>query len=256
MHRQGYASSTARRIYAVLGAALNLAVKWQLLQASPISGVDAPKAQVDTTSRGALTLQQTRRLFDAAKAWRGGRVHPVLVLAVSTGMRQGEILGLLWEDFDPDRATLTVRRTLHRKKGGWSYGPTKSGKVRTLEIDERLVSLLKEHRHQQLEERMAAPELRWTETGHIFTTPEGKPIHRAVLYQSFKRLCKREGLPDITFHELRHTCATLMAQRGAHPNTVQAVLGHADIKTTLGTYSHEWPGRQRDAASSLADVIF
>ena len=253
MRRQGYAPGTARRIYAVLGSALNQAVKWQLLQASPTAGVDAPKAEVDTSSRGALTLEQTRQLFRAAKEWRGGRLHPALVLAVSAGMRKGEILGLLGEDFDPDRATLTVRRTLHRKKGGWSYGPTKSGKVRTLEIDDRLVALLRDHRRRQLVERVAAPE--WMETGHIFTTPEGKPMHRAVLYQSFKRLCKREDLPDITSHELRHTCATLMAQRGAHPNTVQTVLGHANLKTTLGTYSHEWPGRQRDAASSLADVI-
>lgn len=253
MRRNGYASGTARRIYAVLGSALNQAVKWQLLAASPMAGVDAPKAQGDTTSRGALTLEQTRQLFGAAKAWRGGRLHPVLVLAVSTGVRQGEIVGLLWEDFDPDRATLTVRRTLHRKKGGWSYGPTKSGKVRTLEIDNRLVALLRDHRRRQLEERVAAPA--WTETGHIFTTPEGRPIHRAVLYQSFKRLCRREGLPDITFHELRHTCATILAERGAHPNTVQAILGHAEVGVTLRTYTHAWLGQTREAASSLADVI-
>lgn len=252
MRRDGYAPGTAKRVYAVLGAALNQAVKWQLLQASPMSGVDAPKAP-QSTGRGALTLEQTRQLFDAAKAWRGGRLHPPLVLAVSTGMRQGEMLGLKWDDFNAERGTLTIRRTLHREKDGWSYGPTKSGKDRTLEIDDRLVSLLKEHRKRQLEERMKAPQ--WTETGHIFTTPEGKPIHRAVLYQSFKRLLKREGLPDITFHELRHTCATILAERGAHPNTVMMILGHADVGTTLRQYTHAWPGQTRDAATALGDVI-
>lgn len=255
MRREGYATGTARRTSAVLGSALNQAVKWQLLQASPMSGVDAPKAsQSSATGRDALTLKQTRQLFAAAKAWRGGRLHPALVLAVSTGMRQGEMLGLRWDDFNPERGTLTVRRTLHREKDGWSYGPTKGGKDRTLEIDDRLVALLREHRKRQLEDRMKAPQ--WTETGHIFTTLEGKPIHRAVLYQSFKRLLRREDLPDITFHELRHTCATILAERGAHPNTVQLILGHADVGTTLRQYTHAWPGQTRDAATALGDVLF
>lgn len=255
LRREGYAGGTARRIYAVLGSALNQAVKWQLIQASPMSGVDAPKANAGgAIGRGALTLDQTRRLFAAVKRWRGGRLYPVLVLAVSTGMRQGEILGLLWDDFHADRGTLTIRRTLHREKDGWSYGPTKSGKDRTLEIDDRLVALLRDHRRRQLEDRVAAP--KWTETGHIFTTPQGKPIHRAVLYQSFKRLCRREGLPDITFHKLRHTCATILAERGAHPNTVQLILGHADVGTTLRAYTHAWPGQTRGAATVLGDVIF
>lgn len=254
IRRGGYAGGTGRRIYAILGAALTQAVKWQLMPLSPISGVDAPKATPASTGRGSLGLEETRRLFRAAKAWRGGRLHTVLVLAVSTGMRQGEVLGLLWDDFDPGRETLAVRRTLHRNRGGWSYGPTKSGKPRTLEIDGRLVALLREHRKKQLEDRVAASE--WTETGHIFTTPEGKPLHRAVLYQSFKRMCRREQLPEVTFHELRHTCATLLAERGAHPNTVQAVLGHADVGTTLRTYTHAWPGQTRDAATALGDVIF
>lgn len=256
MRRGGYAPGTARRVYAILGAALNQAVKWQLLSVSPMAGVEAPRAQQGSQQhggRGSLTLEETRRLFDAAKAWRGGRLHVPLVLAVSTGMRQGEMLGLLWDDFDAERGTLTVQRTIHRHKDSWTYGPTKGGKSRVLEVDERLVSLLKDHRRSQLEERMKAPE--WTETGHVFTTLEGKPIHRAVLYQSFKRLLRREGLPDITFHELRHTAATILAERGAHPDTVRQILGHADISTTLRVYTHAWPGQTRSAATALADVI-
>jgi integrase len=253
MREEGCAGSTLRRLLAILGAALNQAVRWQLLTASPMTGVEKPK-NTKKKERQSLTAEQTRRLFDAAKAWRGGRLHPVMVLAVATGMRQGEILGLMWEDFDTDRGTLTVQRTLHRERGGYSHGPTKSGKPRVLELDSRLVALLQAHRRRQLEERMAASE--WTDTGHIFTTPEGRPIHRAVLYQSFKRLCRREGLPDVTFHELRHTAATILAQRGAHPNTVQDILGHSDVTTTLRTYTHAWPHRHRDAATKLADVLF
>jgi integrase len=250
--REGYAVGTARRIYGILGAALSQAVKWQLIPHNPMSGVDRPKGSSD--GRRALTLEQTKRLFAAAREWRDGRLYPVMVLAVSTGMRQGEMLGLFWSDLDPRRATLSVRRTLHREKGGIRYGPPKGGKSRVLELDERVLSVLKDWRRQQLEDRLGAQE--WTDTGHVFTTREGTAVHRAVLLESFKRLLKRESLPELTFHELRHTCATLLAQRGVHPNTVKDVLGHADVATTLRVYSHEWPSASRDASEGLADVIF
>jgi integrase len=231
------------------------ALKCWLINADPMGAVDAPKATQRTT-RMALAADEVSRLFDGAKAWRGGRLYPILVLAVSTWMRQGDILGLLWEDLEGD--ILTVRRTFYRdtktaEKGSARYGPPKGGKTRRVEIDARVVSVLKEHRKKLLEERTSAPS--W-ESEHVFTTPEGKPIHRAVLLQSFRRLCKREGLPQLTFHELRHTCATLVAKRNVHLTAVQRMLGHADIKTTLGTYSHEWPGAAKDASSALADVLF
>jgi integrase len=252
--REGYASGTARRIYAVFGAALSQAVKWQLLAHNPMQGVDAPKA-TRIRSRDALTLEQAKRLFSAANDWRGGRLYAPLLLSVSTGMRQGEMLGLFWGDLDVRRGTLSVKRTLHREKGGGiRYGPPKGGKERVLELDARVLSVLKEHRKAQLEDRMRSED--WSDTGHVFTTTEGLPLHRAVLYQSFKRLCKREGLPDITFHELRHTCATLLAERNVHPSTVQMVLGHADVATTLRQYTHAWKNQSRDASEGLADVIF
>jgi integrase len=253
--REGYAEGTCRRIYAILGAAMTQALKWRLVASSPLASVDAPSVP-QRTSRMALTVQEVARLFDAAKVWREGRLYPILLLAVSTGMRQGEILGLLWEDIEGE--AITVRRTLHRdtktvEKGSARYGPPKGGKARRVEMDARVTGVLKDHRKRQLAERMASEA--W-ETEHVFATPEGKPIHRAVLLQSFKRLCKREGLPPVTFHELRHTCATLAAKRNVHPNTVKELLGHADVSTTLRVYSHEWPGAARDASVALADVLF
>lgn len=250
--REGYAEGTCRRIYAIFGAALAQALKWHLVNHNPMTSVDAPKAS-HRTGRLAYTAEEVSRLFEGAKAWRDGRLYPILLLAVSTGMRQGEILGLLWDDIDFARGLAVVSRTLHRDKGGFRYGPTKGGKSRRIEVDARVVSVLKDHRKRQLKERMSAPT--W-ETEHIFATHEGKPIHRAVLLQSFRRLCKREKLPPVTFHELRHTCATLAASRNVHPQTVQRLLGHANVTTTLGIYSHEWPGAAKDASEALADVLF
>ena len=253
--RERYAEGTCKRIYAVLSAAMTQAVKWRLVNASPMAAVEPPKVPQRTT-RMALTAEEVARLFAAARAWREGRLYPILLLAVSTGMRQGEMLGLLWEDIEGD--SITVRRTLHRdgktnEAGSVRYGPPKGGKARRIELDSRVAAVLKDHRKSQLAERMRA--FSW-QTEHVFTTHEGKPIHRAVLLQSFRRLLKREGLPVVTFHELRHTCGTLMAQRGVHPNAVQEVLGHADVALTLRTYTHAWRGQHADAMRAVSDLLF
>lgn len=136
--REGYAEGTCRRIYAILGAAMTQALKWRLVNSNPVTPVDAPKTPQRTT-RMALTAEEVSRLFDAAKAWRGGRLYPILLLAVSTGMRQGEILALLWEDVEgrplpsAGPSTGTGRRTRpgapdmgHRRagrRGVWKWMP-------------------------------------------------------------------------------------------------------------------------------------
>ncbi len=249
MH-EGYSPAGVRRLHAVASSALKQAVRWRMIPSSPSEGVVLPRER-NESRRKALSAEQVRRLFRAADMWRGGKLYPILVVAVSTGLRQGEILGLWWDDIDLDRGLLTVRRTIHNAR---DYGPTKGRRERAVELSGRLVDLLREHRKRQARERLRASS--WADSRHVFTTAEGKPIHRAVLLQSFKRLCKREGLPEITFHELRHTCATLLARRNTYPSTVQRILGHRDIKTTLGTYTHEWPGQGRDAAEGLSELLF
>jgi integrase len=252
--REGYSPGGVKRIYAVASSALKQAVRWRMILSTPAEGVILPRVHQES-GRGAFTRDQVRRLFGVAKAWRGGTLHPILVVAVSTGLRQGEILGLFWDDVDLERGVLAVRRTLSREGRGStvSYGPPKGGRERSQELSQAMVGLLREHRKSEAARRLEATS--WADPRHVFTTAEGKPIHRAVLLQSFKRLCRREGLPEITFHELRHTCATLMAERNIHPNTVQLVMGHRDIKTTLGTYTHHWPSQGRDAAESLSDLL-
>jgi integrase len=252
--REGYAPSGVRRIYAVLSSALKQAVKWKLLAVSPAEGVVLPRSYATSTTatRGALSAEQVRRLFAAAREWRGGRLYPILVLAVSTGLRQGEILGLRWSDIDLDRGTLTVRRTLHQDM---TFGPTKAKRERLITLSGALRDMLVSHRRRNALESLRAPIGTKSSLGLVFVNSDGRPVNRAVLLQSFKRLCRREGLPAITFHELRHTCATLLAERGVHPSEVQRILGHADIKTTLGTYTHAWPEQARDAAEGLSELI-
>ena len=161
------------------------------------------------------------------------------MLAVTTGMRQGELLGLRWEDVDLAGGTLQVRRTLSTRTGrGFSFSPPKTAKGRrsTKLPEVAKKRSLKKHRKAQLEERMKLAGL-WEDNGLVFATRLGTPMGRQELVtRSFKPLLKKASLPDIRFHDLRHTCATLLLGKGVHAKFVQELLGHATISTTIQNY--------------------
>ena len=162
----------------------------------------------------------------------------VTMLAVTTGMRQGELLGLKWEDLDFEAGTLQVRRTLSTQAGrGFSFSPPKTAKGRrSIKLPEVAKRSLKKHRKAQLEERMKLAGL-WEDNGLVFATRLGTPVGRQELVmRSFKPLLIKAGLPDIRFHDLRHTCATLLLGKGVHAKFVQELLGHATISATIEKY--------------------
>ena len=196
-----------------------------------------------------MTTGEVRALFEAAT---GDRYEALYVLAVNTGLRQGELLGLRWEDVDLDTATLRIRRTLQNG----SFHPPKSGKGRSVRLTRRTVDALRSHRRRQLEERMELAGL-WEDQGLIFPNRAGRPLDHTNFYQrDFKKLLDRAGLsPAFRFHDLRHTCATLLLSRNVHPKVVQEMLGHATISQTMDTYSHVLPGMQDEAVSALEGVL-
>src|SRR5215203_5167240 len=160
------------------------------------------------------------------------------MLAVTTGMRQGELLGLRWEDVDLAGGTLQVRRTLSTRAGrGFAFSPPKTAKGRrSIKLTEVAKRSLKKHRKAQLEERMKLAGL-WEDNGLVFATRLGTPMGRQELVmRSFKPLLIKAGLPNIRFHDLRHTCATLLLSKGVHAKFVQELLGHATISTTIRKY--------------------
>jgi integrase len=163
-------------------------------------------------------------------------------VAIHYGLRQGELLGLKWHDLDtPDNgsATLQVRRTMSEARERRIEEGTKNGKGRRIELSQTVVEALRSHRERQEGE------------GHgselIFPSTVGTPTNSKNLYwRSFKPLLKAAGLPDIKFHELRHTCATIRFMKGQHPKVVQELLGHKSIAITLDIYSHVIPGMGGD----------
>lgn len=243
LERDGVSPRMRQFIHAVLHRAMEQAVKWQLIARNPCAAVERPR--VPRKEFRVLDADEARRLLEAAK---GDRLEALLVLALTTGMRQGELLGLQWEDVDLKNGTIYVRRTLLEVDGRLTTGETKSGRNRRLDLPEIAVEALREHRKRMMAEGHPGP---W-----VFCDTKGGPIRKNNLIRRwFKPLLEKAGLPEIRFHDLRHTAATLLLTLGVHPKVVQERLGHSQISVTLDTYSHVLPSLQKQAASKL-DAMF
>ena len=161
--------------------------------------------------------------------------------------------GLKWEDVDLEAGTLQVRRTLSEPTGGYIFEAPKNGKGRSIRCSQRALEALRSHRARQNEERLRVGPL-WQDNGLVFPSGVGTPLSGGNLNRAFKALLKRAGLPGIRFHDLRHTCATLLLRQGVNPKFVQELLGHADISLTLNVYSHILPD-MGDAAAGAMDAV-
>ncbi len=254
----GLSASTVHKMHAILHKALARAVRWHMVPRNVADAVEPPKP-VPKEMRP-LSPAEVRQFLDAA---HGERFEALYVLAITTGMRQGELLALKWQDVDLDNATLSVRRTLTRVGGRIVIGEPKTKKSRrSVRLTRQAVEVLGSHVERQLREIEILGD-RYRDQGLVFTTDTGAPINPSNLRQrSFAPLLKRAGLPHMRFHDLRHTCATLLLARGVHPKFVQELLGHATVAITLDTYSHIIPGMgdataraMQDALSSMGDAL-
>lgn len=228
-------AAAARRGAVVLAGALAAAVRpLGLLATNPAAGVPRPRHR--PAERRVWTPAECLRFLEAARA---DRLYALYVLALTAGLRQGELLGLDWSDVDLAGARLTVRRSLRRTAQGPVLVEPKTRAGR------RLV-LLPAVAVEALRER-ASPTV--PGAGLVFPTRAGTLWNASNLrQQSFRPLIEVAGVPRIAFHDLRHTSATLLLLAGVHPKVVQERLGHASIRQTLETYSHVLPSMQEGAA--------
>jgi integrase len=203
-----------------------------------------------------LSAAEGRRLLKAA---RSDRLHALYQIAIRLGLRRGEVLGLRWRDVDLDAGTLSVRQTLQRVSGRLIFAPPKTARSkRTVALPAECVDALTARRKDQRTEHVAAgPDWaqEWRENELIFTTRNGTPIEPRNLNRSFASLLNRAGLRQVRFHDLRHTCASLLHERGEDARTIMEVLGHSSIRVTMDVYTFVRLDEQRSAIDRLGELL-
>lgn len=253
MGARGLAPRTILTTRAILRRALNQALKWGLVSRNVATLVDPPR-----TERYEITTLDPAQAQRFLEAVQDDRLHALYAVALALGLRQGEALGLRWQDVDFDAGTLQVCVALHQARGGPArlVEPKTRQSRRTLPLPAPIVPLLRAHRTRQLRERLLAGE-RWRgeEWGLVFPNSSGGPLATRTLHTQFKAKLARAGLPDIRFHDLRHSCASLLVAQGVHPRVVMEILGHSTITLTMNTYAHVLPQAQREAIG-LLDGLF
>lgn len=246
----GLSPRTVRYIHATLHEALGHAVRWGLLTRNVADAVDAPR--LDRTEMHYWDVDQVSVFLDAAA---GSRFAPIFELAILTGLRRGELLGLRWQDLDLDAGRLTVRQTLIDKSGHITFSSPKTYRSRRpVALSESAVALLKRHKRDQNLERLRAGE-GWTPSDLVFTSELGTPVQPRNLYRAFSHATQAARLPKIRFHDLRHSHATLLFAADVHPKIVSERLGHATVGFTLDVYAHVVPGMQDEAAGRLDALL-
>ena len=247
---RGLSAATVRRTHAVLHRALGQAVRWRLLAANVADMVDPPR--VSRAEMAAFSPVDARRFVAAV---RGDRLEALYVVALTTGLRQGELLALRWAEVDLDAAWLQVTGSLVRDRGELGIAETKTARSRRrVELAAIAVDALRAHKLAQLEQRVALANV-WQDRGLVFASETGGFIGKSTIQKHFPRLLAAAGLPRIRFHDLRHTAATLMLGRGVHPKVAADMLGHSTIAVTLDLYSHVTPTMQREAVAAFDDLL-
>ena len=251
LQQQGVGVYTIRKTHAVLHSALSQALRLNIIGHNPASAAIIPRKPA-----GEMRILDESQISQMLVAARDTRLEPILQLAVTTGMRQMEILGLNWTDCDWITHTIKVERQLVRpeeKDAQFASPKTKYGR-RTISLGSRSIEILHDHFERQNSERIKAGE-KWRENGLIFTNAEGGPLDPRNLLRDFKRLLLHAGLPLIRFHDRRHTAASLMLNHNIPVLVVSRMLGHARPSITLDVYGHLMPSMQAEAAEKVDALL-
>lgn len=246
----GLSPRSVAYIRTVLRIALNQALRWGLVHRNVAALVEPPR-QVKH-ERTVFTPTEARRFLSVVE---GDRLAGLYMVALALGLRQGEALGLRWQDVDLDARQLYVRVALQRIDGKLQLKePKTEASQRTISLPDACVQALRAHRLRQIEDQLAAG-AEWSNAyGLVFTTRDGTPLDPGNVYKRFKKLLRAAGLPDQRFHDLRHCCATLLIAQGVPVRFVMDLLGHTQMATTTDLYAHVLPAARADTAE-LMDVI-
>jgi integrase len=245
----GLSTQTVRHMHGILKQALAQACVWRAITHNPANLVKPPK--LERGEMQTVNTDQTAAMIDAA---RGTPIFIPILLGVLCGMRRGEICALRWRSVDLDNGQLSVVASTEQGRGGMREKEPKSGKGRLVAMPTMLVTELRRHRMQQAEWLLRLG-VRLTDDHHVCLREDGDSVWPSSLTRAFRTFMRRHKLPQIRFHDLRHSHATHLLAANVHPKIAQERLGHSNVSITLNTYSHVVPGMQQDAVAKVDAVL-
>lgn len=249
----GIGLRTVQKTHTVLHASLNFAMKAGMIGRNPAKATQPPKPK--QKEMRFLNAEQAKQLLETAKKTHDPN-FALYHLALVTGMREGELLSLKWENVDLVLGILNVKHNLVRRPGGGLQlkSPKTKASIRSIKLGQETISVLAEQM-KRLEQAQEASNGLWQNTGHVFTSSVGTPIDPSNLLKQFRQLLRKAGLPKIRFHDLRHTAASLMLNNGVDVLVASQRLGHAKPSITLDVYGHLMPATQSHAAEMLDQLV-
>lgn len=247
----GLSSGTIQKLHGILRTALNHAVKWQLVSRNVVILTEPPR--IHKKEIFPLEIEEVKQLLFYAK---NDRYYIAFLLAITAGLRRGEILGLRWKDVDLDARTASICKNLVLVNNKPVLQEPKTRRsARLVTLPYVTVQALLEHKQKQDREKLRAS-ITYQDYDLIVATSLGTPVNPRNLIRNFEQILKVAGLPRIRFHDLRHTHATLMLRQGEHPKVISERLGHSNISITMDTYSHVIPNMQFEAVDRFERMLF
>ncbi len=247
-----YSSHTIHLIFRIVYSSFKNAVFHKLIKENPCENITLPKRTKRKMTVWSLE-QVNYFLRESIKIPRVTRCLIGFQIGLLTGLRQGEILGLRWQDIDFDKRIIYVKQTL-TQKGEIKEGAKTEGSIRSVSMPERLVIELLEHREKLLDEK-AKCRTTYYDNDLVVPTRDGQPLIPRNFRKEFYNLTDQLGLPRIRFHDTRHTHATMLIAQNVNVKLIAERLGHDDIQTTLNTYSHVLPNMQRTVSDKLDEIL-
>jgi integrase len=245
----GLSARTVLHHHRVLSEALKQAVRWQLVARNIADAVEPPRPEY----REMQAVEETESVW-LLEAAQGTRLHVPILLAITTGMRRGEILALRWKDVNLHTGSVTVRRALQETKDGLHFKETKSRRARAVSLPSMALELLSAHRAKQEEYRVVL-KTDYHEEDLVCCRENGSVWPPSAFTSAYRDLLKRRKLRNVPFHSLRHSHASQLLRAGVSPKVISERLGHSKVGFTLEVYSHLLPGMQEEAAAKLDQTL-
>ena len=251
MLERGLSNTTVLHLHRLLKEALGHAVKWGIIARNAAAFASPPRPE-----QKQMPMWDVPTIIDFLELSHGTRFGHIHEFAVLTGLRRSEICGLKWESVDLEAGSLSVVATLQRIKGhGLVTGTPKTKRSRrTVDLAPETIDLLRTIRGGQMAQQLEYGSV-WQNTGYVFTDIDGSPLAPDMVTKDFCGLVREHGLPQLTFHGLRHAFATLGLKAGISPKVVSEALGHSNIGITLDTYSHVLPNMQTELSKAVANLL-